>query len=92
VDEIMTLKLTGERVFVLDNSLNGKILVRRPSMGPNGITHSQETFYLVELETLEDNIHREINEVLLKNRISQEITQKESQKNLAGQIKDIAIN
>jgi len=93
VEEIMTLKLTGERVYVLsDEVVDGEVSVRRPSMGPNGITHAIEIFGVRELEPLEANIRREIGEVLLKNQISQEIMQRESAKSQAGEIKKIDIN
>lgn len=60
--DVAFLKTTGEAVTVLAfNDTSPKIgdkpllvTVRRPVAGQNGITHVVESFYLPELETLEE--------------------------------------
>lgn len=92
MDEIMALKLTGERVTILDEykqETSGRetVTVRRPVMSQSGISHQIETFNIVEVETLEENLRREFEEVLLKDRVSKEIMQREMNK--AGKVVDI---
>lgn len=79
IGTIMSLKVTGERVFVLEENLNGggiyqgSYRVRRPVVGPNGITHSEEYFTADELESVEDSIRRELSDILLKRKLEQEL-------------------
>jgi len=72
--EIKALKTTGERVFVLtERQEDGLCTVRRAQMTENGIFHAEDSFYKQELESIEDNIRREANEMLLKARIQKEL-------------------
>lgn len=77
---VYALKTTGERVYVLRPAEDGTgVEVRRAVMGESGIIHGFETFYVEELESLEDNFKREINEMLLKAKLQQDALKKARQ-------------
>jgi len=77
IGTIVALKVTGERVFVLGENpttVNGMFYsVRRPVVGPNGITHIIESFSGEELESVEESVRRELNDILMKRKLEQEI-------------------
>jgi len=73
VGEVAALKTTGERVFVLGDMENGTFKVRRAQIGQNGIKHDTEIFADVELENIEENIERELSEILLKRKIEKKL-------------------
>lgn len=65
---VLRLKTTGESVVVLgDGDEQDTVQVRRPfNSQANGLTHTIEEFYLFELDTVEESIRREFNEVKIR--------------------------
>lgn len=94
---VYALKTTGERVYVMQTTDyvigsgdgNGR-LVRRAVMGEGGIFHGIETFHKDELESLEENFQREINEMLLKAKLQQEALKKARQADEAAEGESVA--
>jgi hypothetical protein len=74
--DILCIKTTGELVIVLGKNEDGTVNVRRPSMGKDGIYHSQNSFFEFELQTSEEHLRQEANEMILKNRIQKETLKK----------------
>lgn len=72
IGTIAALKVTGERVFVLANVDEG-FNVRRPVIGPNGISHVIEYFTPDELESTEASIRRELQDIILKRKLENEL-------------------
>jgi hypothetical protein len=76
VGNVAAIKVTGERVFVLstgNNGLDTVYTVRRPVVGPNGIQHIVENFTPDELEAPDESIRRELNDILTKRKLEQEL-------------------
>lgn len=93
--DILCLKTTGELVFVLGepaaDSENKSISVRRPTMTREGIIHSTDVFYQAELETPEEHLRHEAQEMVLKADIQEEmLTLRDAQK--AEKKTDITVN
>ena len=65
---VLRLKTTGENVVVLgDGETDELIRVRRPNNSPNtGVTHIVEEYFLFELDTVEESVRREFNEVKIR--------------------------
>lgn len=68
------LKVTQEPIFLLDiqdgnptqrfPGLSGKVaVVRRPTVGENGVRHEVEFFTVEEVETLEESQNRNVSEM-----------------------------
>jgi hypothetical protein len=53
-NDVAFLKTTGEIVFVLEDPEDGKVGVRRPVSGQDGIRHIVEVFRVTELETQDE--------------------------------------
>jgi hypothetical protein len=87
VGTVGALKCTGERVFVLNESQTA-YTVRRPSVGQSGITHAVEEFDKVEVETIEDNIIRELKEMVLKGRLQNSVLKQAREEDEASQPKE----
>ena len=63
--ELARLKTSGEDVYVLDiNTDAGTAVIRRPTVGKNGIEHHTDTFTLGELETPSEQRARTMSEQL----------------------------
>ena len=75
--QIVGVKTSGERVYVIKEALGRDVmkayLVRRPTMGRDGMAHVTETFYEDELESVEQNLTRELDEMVLKARLTEKI-------------------
>jgi hypothetical protein len=68
---IHCVKTTGERVFVLEETVDKNtdktvVTVRRPIVGKNGLFHQIETFRKDELETVNESLDRDLAEMILK--------------------------
>lgn len=78
--DILCLKTTGELCFILRvyeaEGQRTTVDVRRPVMGREGITHMTDSFFAEELETAEQHLRHEANEMVLKLDIQQEIMAK----------------
>lgn len=84
IKTVACVKTTGEHVFVLRTLTANELIaqgyqadavvyfVRRPSVGNKGLFHYPETFTSDELESVEDNLKREINEMVLKAKMQQD--------------------
>ena len=75
---VAALKVSGERLFVLEDSPvkpSGEpgYLCRRVKVSEHGITHELELFGVDEVETIEENIIRELNENVLKGKLQKRI-------------------
>ena len=96
--DILCIKTTGELVVVLHVYPDeGKVEVRRPTMTrDNGIIHNAEVLLKTELETSEDHLRREANEMLIKEKIQNEFleahTKAEEAKVVAFKKPDLAVN
>ena len=79
IGTIVGIKTTGERVYVIREATafggdpRKGYCVRRPSGGQFGVHHSLETFLADELEPIEENLIREINEMILKAKLQERI-------------------
>src|SRR5208283_2670140 len=80
IGTIVGVKTSGERVFVIrqldENLWRGPVplyLVRRPLVGKEGLRHENTQFYEDELETVEENLTRELDEMVLKARLTEKI-------------------
>ena len=78
--EIVSIKTTGEKVFLRRYYEDSAAWdVRRPTIDDEGkIFHTTEVFYENELETIEENLNRQIDEMLLKTRLQQRLYPKEA--------------
>jgi hypothetical protein len=57
---VMAIKTTGEIVYVLSiKEDEGSVEVRRPVLSESGISHTIETFFEDELESVEAYVNRE---------------------------------
>lgn len=66
IGDIVCLKVTGEKVYVLDLTAD-TASVRRPTISETGsIYHIVESFNADELESMEDFAQRQIKEVFIK--------------------------
>lgn len=82
IGEVYALKTSGERVVVLNEAamprnVEGEFYtVRRPmNSTENGISHVLETYSSDELETLTDNLSRDLNEMKLKMKLNKELSE-----------------
>jgi hypothetical protein len=72
--DIVSIKTTGEYVFVLTNPKLGsefdgnyeQVYIRRPKLTQNGIEHIESRFRVDELETIEEHTEREVKEAYAK--------------------------
>ena len=73
--DIVAIKTTGEKVILIRQwELDCGWEVRRPTIDDEGkIEHVTQTFRPEELETVEENINRQIDEMLLKNKLQQRL-------------------
>lgn len=73
VGEILALKTTGEKVFILD--VNEKaVTVRRAHTGESGVyAHKTETFTVGEVETPKQHMQRQIAEMIEKGECQKEL-------------------
>lgn len=70
----LQIRTTGEPVFVLDaGPQSGFFLVRRPIQTRDGLQHVQENFHAEELESAEDGIHREIDQLVERHTYSMRV-------------------
>jgi hypothetical protein len=81
VGDILCMRVTGERVVVLNPDVNGDgdgyiVLVRRPTIGENGITWHEQNYYDFELETAEQHLEREAEEMYLKAKLQNKMQEK----------------
>lgn len=65
---LLRLKTTGENVVIIGDVADNEELVsvRRPINNPAGVQHVIEEFYLNELDTVEESIRREFNEMKIR--------------------------
>lgn len=66
--DVLRVKTTGENVVVIDEGPDKDYLVVRRPMNnqAEGIKHVEEEFLPVELETVEQNIAREYNDIKIR--------------------------
>jgi len=78
--DVLCLRTTGERCVVLYPDVKydeGSVVqVRRPTVGENGITWHREDFFAFELETAEEHLRREAEEMYLKAKLQNEMQEK----------------
>lgn len=78
--KIVCLRTTGELVMLLkdikEGTFSGTFLVRRPLMTRNGIVHVEDNFRPFELETVEQHLRHEANEMFLKSQIQEELQER----------------
>ena len=91
---VYALKTTGERVYLygavqVPDGIRAQ--VHRAKMGEQGIVHEVEVFDFEELESLEDNFKREINEMLLKAKLQQDALKKARQADEAAEGESVAV-
>jgi hypothetical protein len=71
---IVCLKTTGEIVVVLGPAEEGEFTIRRPVMtSKDGIRHSIDNVFAIELETEEEHLRREAAAMILKIKIQDEL-------------------
>jgi hypothetical protein len=75
--DLLTIKTTGELVYVLSETDRKTFKVRRPVMSRDGITHFTDEFFADELETIEEHLRRELADMKLKARLQKELLQEE---------------
>jgi hypothetical protein len=65
---VLRMKTTGESVCIIGDALDeNKVVVRRPTnTQADGVRHFNEEFFLCELDTVEESIRREFNEVKIR--------------------------
>jgi hypothetical protein len=96
--DIFCVKTTGELVSIIEvNDDKSTVLTRRPSMTKdNGIVHYQDTFLQCEVETSEEHLRREANEMLIKEKIQNEFVEAHEKaqeaKVVAFKKSDLAVN
>jgi|ERR1035437_1131235 hypothetical protein len=102
--EIMCRKTTGELVLIIEKSVpelasvqdhKEAVVVRRPVMTHNlGISHSLEVVYICELETMEEHLRREANEMIFKSKLQDEVMDelREYQESRQSKKKDVLVN
>lgn len=66
---------TGEEgmvisTYAVDNGYGGTVSLRVPKQTRDGINHVEEVLYPFEVETLEENLQRTIDEMRLRTRIA----------------------
>lgn len=68
---VLRLRTTGESVVVIGDALGDEdqVQVRRPVNTPEGVKHLVDVFGLYELDTVEENLRREFNEIQIRQRI-----------------------
>lgn len=75
--DVVVLKTTGEMAIVLGPAPQaGWFSIRRPVMTRDGIIHEKDVMHELELESSEDHLNREANEMILKVRIQEEMQEK----------------
>jgi hypothetical protein len=78
--DVVALKTTGEIVFALGDPYGSdtgkKVDVRRPVLSDSGIDHVLATFFVDELETVEEYVNREATMQTYKIRAQKNILEK----------------
>lgn len=84
--QVVAIKTTGELVTVVDEEKDNTVAVRRPKMGPNGVEHKTDFFFVYELESPEEHINREAKEQLARQIAQREIINKGMRQYEEGQV------